>query len=97
MKTDEMNFHKFHFLREFLGSPETIPMRITEICRIYTLLHSATDTLLTVMEYGRNMQWKAVCLLGLQGYFFPHFSLPLPSTLIFFPHPVPPLIYQFTS
>lgn len=71
MKTDEMNFHKFHLLREFLGSPETIPMRITEICRIYTLLHSATDTLLTVMEYGRNMQWKAVCLLGLQGYFFP--------------------------
>lgn len=51
MKTDEMNFHKFHLLCEFLRSPETIPVRITGICRIYTLLHSATDTLLTVMEY----------------------------------------------
>lgn len=76
MKTDEMNFHKFHLLREFLGSPETIPVRITGICRICTLLPSATDTLLTVMEYEAT---EAVCLLGLQGYFFlslfPSFAL----------------------
>ena len=94
MKTDEMNFHKFHLLREFLGSPETIPVRITGICRLCTLLPSATDTLLTVMEYEAM---EAVCLLGLQGYFFSHFSLPLPSALIFFPLSAPPLIYQFTS
>ena len=63
MKTDEMNFHlgpaKFHLLREFLGSPESIPVSITGICRICELLHSATDKLLNVMEY-EAMEGKCV-------------------------------------
>ena len=94
MKTDEMNFHKFHLLCEFLGSPETIPVRITGICRICTLLHSATDTLLTVMEYEAT---EGSLFIRASGLFFPSFSLPMPSTLIFFPLSAPPLIYQFTS
>ena len=76
MKTDEMNFHTFHLLREFLGSPETIPVRITGICRICTLLHSATDTLLTVMEYEAT---EGSLFIRASGLFFsslfPSFAL----------------------
>lgn len=46
MKTDEMNFHmgpaKFHFLRKFLESPESIPTCMAGICRFCNLpFHSA--------------------------------------------------------
>lgn len=42
VRTDEMNFYmgyaKFPLLGEFLGSPESIPMNLTGICRICELL-----------------------------------------------------------
>ena len=58
------------------------------------ITHSATDTLLTVME---SEAMEGSLLIKASGLFFPSLSLPMPSTLIFFPLSAPPLIYQFTS
>lgn len=93
VKTDEMNFHmgyvKFHLLSEFLRSPESIPMKMTRICRICELLHSANrQSAWCVRIQGKGGQ---VCLLGHQDY-FPYLLLtspPLPSPFLPFLFPLP--------
>lgn len=83
-----MNFHlgpaKFHLLCEFLGSPKSIPVSLTGICRICELLHSAADKLLNVMNTRR---WKASVFIRASGLFL----------FLTSPFPSPPLPFSFPS
>lgn len=100
VKTDEMNFHmgydKFHLLSEVLRSPESIPMKMTRICRIRELLNSANRQ--TAQRVGIQDKGGKICLLGCQDYFPSHFSPTLPPYSIFFslllPKP-PSLLFLF--
>lgn len=96
MKTDEMNFHmgsaKFHLLSESRGSPQSIPVRVTGMCRICELLfHSANWQ--TAPCAGIRGNGRQVCLWEYEGGFPSPSPLPFHFHSLFFAG-LPPSIFS---